>query len=196
MYKHLVVLLSISSALAMGCGVEPGTDDGELSSDERALSTNVVFSGGGNTGFSNSTGRTATITADSAAHASASGGIGIDLRVDDSRRPAAGSVTTAQCLQRTVTVTYNQADTGTFDVTTPKAVSRNGRCIATVVLNWSKRNPPGTKRFASPSTASGSQSVSLSTMPVRPAIGTITVATKTNGVTNADPFNFRVDPAQ
>jgi hypothetical protein len=192
MYKQFVGLLSVTAILAAGCAMQPG-DEAEVTGDaEQALTNAVVFKGGGNTGFSASTARTATITADKLDHATGKGGIGINLRVDDSRNPAAGSVTSAACVQRTITVTYSQADIPQFSVSSPKGFVRFGRCLATVTLEWNKNNPPGTRRILAP-TASG-QRVILSGMPVQPALGNISVVTKTNGVTNADPFDFRVDP--
>jgi len=194
MYKQFLGLLSVMSLLAAGCAVEQGSEE-ELTGDaDQALVTDVVFKGGGNTGFSGQASRSATITADKLAHAKGKGGIGINLKVSNAARPPAGSVTSAACVQRTITVTYNQADTGTFSVTSPKASEHNSRCIATVVLDWDPARPAGTRKNLTPSDVSSSQRVQLSAMPVKPAIGTISVVTKTNGVTNADPFDFRVDP--
>jgi hypothetical protein len=194
MHKQLLAVVSALSILASGCALEPGREE-ELAVDaEQALVTDVVFKGGGNTGFSGQASRNATITADSLAHANANGGIGINLKVSNAARPPAGSVTSAACAQRTITVTYNQADTGPFTVSSPNATVHNGRCIATVLLQWNRARPAGTKTVLPPSSASSSQRVQLSAMPVQPAKGTISVVTKTNGVTNTDPFDFRVDP--
>lgn len=178
-----------------GCAFEAGNGEESVSSLDQALKT-VVFKGVGNTGFSGETDKTATITADKISHASATGGIGINLKVDNSAPFEAGSVTSTDCPKHTVTVTYKQADISEFTKTTPPASVHNGRCIATVSLNWSTTRAPGTLIFPAPSTAASQQRVVLSAMPVSPAVGNISVVTKTNGVANNDKYDFRVDPAQ
>jgi hypothetical protein len=196
MNKFVLGLFSISATFMAGCALEAG-DDGEdsVSSVDQALKA-VIFKGGGNTGFSNETDKTATITADKLQNASAKGGIGISIKVDDAAPFEAGSIRTADCAKRTVSVTYKQADIQRFTATTPPGIVRFGRCIASVSLEWSRNNAPGTARFLAPSPAAAQQRVVLSAMPVTPAVGNITVVTKTNGVANTDKYNFRVDPAQ
>ena len=194
MNRIILGLLSISSIFASGCALE--AEEGEdVSSIEQALKA-VIFKGGGNTGFSGATDKTATIAADKSSNASASGSLGINIRVDNTAPFETGSVTAADCAKRTVSVTYKQADIQQFTTTTPTAVVRNGRCIANVTLQWSTSRTPGTLTFPPPSTAAAQQRVVLSGMPVSPAVGNITVVTKTNGVANNDKYDFRIDPAQ
>lgn len=198
MYKAILALFSLSSLLMAGCAVEAGESgeaDESVSSVDQALKA-VIFKGGGNTGFSNETDKTATIAADNSSHVSAKGGIGIDLKVDNTSPFDAGSVTSADCPKHTVTVTYKQADIQQFTKTTPPASVHNGRCIATVTLEWSSTRAPGTVIFPNPSLAASQQRVLLSSMPITPAVGNISVVTKTNGVANTDKYAFRVDPAQ
>lgn len=176
-----------------GCALEAGDAEEPVSSLDQALKT-VVFKGGGNTGFSSESDKTATIAADKASHSSAKGGLGLNLKVDNTAPFEAGSVTSADCPKHTITVTYKQADISQFTKSSPPASVHNGRCIATVTLEWSANRPPGTLTFPNPSTAASQQRVLLSAMPVNPAVGNISVVTKTNGVANNDKYDFRVDP--
>jgi len=195
MSKIVLGLFFVSSVVMAGCALEAADGEESIASADQALKA-VVFKGVGNSGFSNESDKTATIAADSSRHASASGGIGIDLPVDDTAPFKAGSITSADCAKRTVTVSYKQADIQQFSKTSPPGAAHNSRCFASVILNWSTRNPAGTLSFPPPSPASGSQRVTLSGMPVSPAVGNITVVTKFNGVANNDKYSFRIDPAQ
>ena len=195
MHKALLALFSVSSLLMAGCAVEAGDGDESISSVDQALKA-VIFKGVGNTGFSGESDKTATIAADNSNHQNANGGIGIDIKIDDVAPFAAGSIKTADCLARTVTVRYSQPDLAQpIEVTTPPARSHNNRCIATVVLSWNKARAPCTAKKLAPALGSSYQTVQFTGMPITPAVGNITVTTKTNGVANADKYNFRIDPA-
>jgi len=195
--KNIVLgLLAVSSVFMSGCALEAGEGGGgedNLSSVDQALIA-LIFKGGGNSGISNQSDKTLTIAADNARHNSALGGIGINIRVDDVAPFVAGSITSADCKKRTVSVTYKQADIKQFTTTTPPGSVHNGRCIATVSLTWSAGRPAGSVSFPAPSINASEQRVFLPAMPVTPAVGNITVVTKTNGVANNDKYDFRLDP--
>ncbi|HET7540069.1 MAG TPA: hypothetical protein VFK05_09355 [Polyangiaceae bacterium] len=91
-------------------------------------------------------------------------------------------------------MTYKQADINQFTTTSPPGSVHNSHCQAVVQLEWSAGNPPGTLRFPAPSINASVQRVTLSAMPVNPAVGNISVVTKSNGVANNDKYSFRIDP--
>jgi len=193
MNKIILGLFAISSVVMAGCALETGGGEDSVSSLEQELKA-VLFKGAPNTGYSNELDKIATIKADNLTHATAGGVLAISLSVDDTAPFEAGSVTQADCPKHTISVTYKQADIQQFTATSPAARIRSGRCIASVLLDWNKSNPAGTVRFLPPSTAASQQRVVLSAMPVSPAVGNITVVTKTNGAANNDKYSFRTDP--
>jgi hypothetical protein len=195
MHKTILGLITVSSVLMAGCSLEAGDTDGEIASIDQALVA-VTFKGGGNTGFSQGSDKSVTIKADKLANASAHGSLALNIKVDNSAPFEVGSVTSADCVKRTIRVTYSQADIQQFTTTSPLAHVRNGRCIASVLLQWSRNRAPGTLTFPPPSTAASQQRVLLSAMPVTPAVGNITVVTRTDNTANNDKFDFRLDPAQ